>query len=578
MRRTKIVCTIGPASDTNERIQQLLHAGMNVARLNFSHGTHEEHGKRIQALKNEAQKIGKHLGILLDTKGPEIRTGMVPDQGIHLKSEARFILDTDLKTIGSSERVGITYHELWGEVTEGTHILLDDGLIDLKVISIEDKKIVTVIQNGGLLKSQKGVNVPGISIQLPAVTEKDRDDILFGIREGIDFIAASFTRKASDILAVRRIVEEQGADIKIIAKIESREGLINLDGILEVADGLMVARGDLGVEIPVEEVPIHQKDMIHRCHLLGKPVIVATQMLDSMIRNPRPTRAEASDVANAILDGTDAIMLSGETAAGQYPVEAVEMMNKIALQTESHYFDGRSPLHPHLNVAEAISHASYTIARDLEAKAILTPTHSGLTARMISKYRPEALIIAATPFENVARQLSLQWGVYPLLIQESLETDQLLSIAVNEALTHNLIQTGDVVVITAGVPVGRVGTTNMIKVQVIGNVVAKGSGIGRKSYSGPVRLITTSHGTQFTQGEILVAPFTDKDSIPMIAKAGALILEEGGLTSHGAIAALNYGIPAIVGAKDIISKLVNGQILTVDALAGVVYDGTVSIL
>lgn len=578
MRRTKIVCTIGPASETSEIIHQLLHAGMNVARLNFSHGTQEEHGKRIQTLRNEAQKNGKHLGILLDTKGPEIRTGMVPGQGIQLQSEARFILDTDLETIGSSERVGITYHELWGEVTQGTHILIDDGLIDLEVISVEDKKIVTVIQNGGLLKSQKGVNVPGISIHLPAVTEKDREDILFGIREGIDFIAASFTRKASDILAVRRIVEEQGADIKIIAKIESREGLINLDGILEVADGLMVARGDLGVEIPVEEVPIHQKDMIHRCHLLGKPVIVATQMLDSMIRNPRPTRAEASDVANAILDGTDAIMLSGETAAGQYPVEAVQMMNKIAQQTESHYFDGRSPVHPHLNVAEAISHASYTIARDLEAKAILTPTHSGLTARMISKYRPESLIIAATPFEKVARQLSLQWGVYPLLIQESLETDQLLSIAVNEALTHNLVQTGDVVVITAGVPVGRVGTTNMIKVQVIGNVVAKGSGIGRKSYSGPVRLITASHSTSFNQGDIFVAPFTDKDSIPMIAKAGALILEEGGLTSHGAIAALNYGIPAIVGAKDILSKIANGQIVTVDAQAGVVYDGTVSIL
>lgn len=578
MRRTKIVCTIGPASESSEKIQQLLIAGMNVARLNFSHGTHAEHGKRIQTLRNEAQKLGKHLGILLDTKGPEIRTGMVPDQGIQLKSEATFILDTDLQTLGSSERVGITYHELWREVKSGTHILLDDGLIDLRVESIEESRITTIVQNGGLLKSQKGVNVPGISIQLPAVTQKDRDDILFGIREGIDFIAASFTRKASDILAVRRIVEEQGANIKIIAKIESREGIINLDGILEVADGLMVARGDLGVEIPVEEVPIYQKEMIKKCHLLGKPVIVATQMLDSMIRNPRPTRAEASDVANAILDGTDAIMLSGETAAGSYPVEAVEMMNKIALQTESHYFDGRSPRHPHLNVAEAISHASYTIARDLEAAAILTPTHSGLTARMISKYRPESLIIAATPFPQVARQLSLQWGVYPLLIQESSGTDELLSIAVNEAITHSLIQTGDVVVITAGVPVGRVGTTNMIKVQVIGNVVTKGTGIGRKAYSGPARLITSTDSTPFTQGEILVAPFTDKDLIPIIEKAGALILEEGGLTSHGAIAALNYGIPAIVGAKDIFTKITNGQILTVDALAGVVYDGTVSIL
>lgn len=578
MRRTKIVCTIGPASESAEKIQQLLQAGMNVARLNFSHGTHAEHGRRIQALREEAQKQGRHLGILLDTKGPEIRTGLVPEEGIQLKSEAQFILDTDLKTLGSVERVGITYFELWKEVKPGTHILLDDGLIDLQVESIQEGKISTIVKNGGLLKSQKGVNVPGIPIQLPAVTEKDREDILFGIQEGIDFIAASFTRKASDILAVRRIVEEQGANIKIIAKIESREGIINLDGILEVADGLMVARGDLGVEIPVEEVPIHQKDMINKCHFLGKPVIVATQMLDSMIRNPRPTRAEASDVANAILDGTDAIMLSGETAAGSYPIEAVQMMNKIALQTESHYFDSRSPRHPHLNVAEAISHASYTIARDLEASAILTPTHSGLTARMISKYRPKSLIIAATPFSQIARQLTLQWGVYPLLIQESYGTDQLLSIAVNESISHKLIQTGDVVVITAGVPVGKVGTTNMIKVQVIGNVIAKGTGIGRKAYTGPAKLITSTDSNSFVEGDILVAPFTDKDSVSMIAKAGALILEEGGLTSHGAITALNYGIPAIVGATEIISKITNGQILTVDALAGVIYDGTVSIL
>jgi pyruvate kinase len=578
MRRTKIVCTIGPASESNEKVQQLLQAGMNVARLNFSHGTHAEHGKRIRTLREEAQKLNKNLGILLDTKGPEIRTGMVPEQGILLQIDSSFILDTDLTTLGSLERVGITYSELWKEVKPGTHILLDDGLIELEVHSVEDGRIHSVVRNGGLLKSQKGINVPSIPINLPAVTEKDREDILFGIREGIDFIAASFTRKASDILAVRRIVEEQGANIKIIAKIESREGLINLDDILEVADGLMVARGDLGVEIPVEEVPIHQKEMIHKCHLLGKPVIVATQMLDSMIRQPRPTRAEASDVANAILDGTDAIMLSGETAAGQFPVEAVQMMNKIALQTESHYFDGRSPRHPHLNVAEAISHASYTIARDLDAAAILTPTHSGLTARMISKYRPKSIIIAATPFNQVARQLSLQWGVYPLLIPESSGTDQLLSVAVNEALSHNLIQTGDVVVITAGVPVGRVGTTNMIKVQIIGNVLAKGTGIGRKSYSGVARIVTSSVDNSLTEGEILVAPYTDKDTVPLIAKAGALIVEEGGLTSHAALASLNYGIPAVVGAKDVITKIANGQILTVDALAGVVYDGTVSIL
>ncbi|AGA69333.1 pyruvate kinase [Desulfitobacterium dichloroeliminans LMG P-21439] len=577
MRRTKIVCTIGPASESKENIHQLLKAGMNVARLNFSHGTHAEHGKRIRTLREEAQRLDIHLGILLDTKGPEIRTGMVPDSGVQLNREAIFILDGDLSTLGSSERVGITYAELWKEVSQGTHILLDDGLIDLEVISVAEEKITTRIQNGGILKSKKGVNVPGVSIQLPAITEKDREDILFGLREGIDFIAASFSRKAADILAVRRLVEEEGSNVKIIAKIESREGIDNLDEILEVSDGLMVARGDLGVEVPVEEVPIHQKDMINKCHSLGKPVIVATQMLDSMMRNPRPTRAEASDVANAILDGTDAIMLSGETAAGQYPIEAVEMMNKIALQTEKHFLDGRTFYDPHINIAEAISHASYTIARDLEAAAILTPTHSGMTARMISKFRPQSLIIAATPFEQVARQLSLSWGINPLLIPESSDTDQLLSVSVNQGISHHLIKTGDVVVITAGVPVGKVGTTNIIKVQVIGDVIAKGTGIGRKSYSGAARTSDTDLDS-FKQGDILVAPYTDKELISLIAKAGALVVEEGGLTSHGALAALHYGIPTIVGAKDVIRKIKDGQILTVDALAGVVYDGIVSIL
>lgn len=578
MRRTKIVCTIGPASESPEKVEKLLLAGMNVARLNFSHGTHEEHGNRIQVLKEKAKQLDKYLGILLDTKGPEIRTGMVSEAGVKLENGAALILDTDTKSLGSAERIGITYKELWQEVKPGTHILLDDGLIDLEVQSVQSEKIQTTVCNGGLLKSQKGVNVPGVPIQLPAVTDKDVSDIQFGLTQGIDFIAASFTRKASDILAVRKIVEEANANVKIIAKIESHEGLDNLDSILEVVDGLMVARGDLGVEIPVEEVPIAQKEMIRKCHLLGKPVIVATQMLDSMIRQPRPTRAEASDVANAILDGTDAIMLSGETAAGQYPVEAVKMMDKIARRTEKVYLDEQTPRHPHLNIAEAISHATYTIAHDLEASAILTPTHSGLTARMISKYRPKSLVIAATPFDFVARQLTLQWGVYPLLIAESSGTDQLLSTAVNEALAHDLVQTGNTVVITAGVPVGKVGTTNMIKVQIIGNVLAKGTGIGRKSALGSARIITNPKTETFENGDILVARFTDAEYIPLISRASALVIEEGGLTSHAAITALSYGIPAIVGVPNVMNLFSEGQLLTVDALGGVVYEGQVTIL
>lgn len=578
MRRTKIVCTIGPSSESREKVQALLAAGMDVARLNFSHGTHEEHGRRIAILKEEAAKFGKHLGILLDTKGPEVRTGKVPEEGIILENGSVYSLDTDLSLLGNQQRVGITYADLWRKVKLGGHILIDDGQLDLEVTSVDNEVIQTIIRNGGVLKSQKGVNVPGALNDLPAVTERDIEDIRFGISQGIDFIAASFTRKAINVLDVRRVVEEMDAEVHIIAKIESQEGLNNLDTILEVADGLMVARGDLGVEIPVEEVPIRQKEMIRKCNLLGKPVIVATQMLDSMIRQPRPTRAEASDVANAILDGTDAIMLSGETAAGLFPVESVRMMDKISKRTEQTSLNNQLTRHHQRNVAESISFASYTIAKDLEAAAILTPTHSGLTARMISKYHPSALIVAATPFATTARKLALQWGVQSMLVPQSLGTDEMLSLAVNTSLNKNFIHAGDVVVITAGVPIGKVGSTNMIKVQVMGNILSKGTGIGRKSYSGVARKVRLPKEDLFNDGDILIAETTDADYVPIIARAGALVIEEGGLTSHAAIVALQYGIPAIVGAQEAFSKVSNGQVLTVDALSGVMYEGSISIL
>ncbi|MDA8222683.1 pyruvate kinase [Desulfosporosinus sp.] len=577
MRRTKIVCTIGPASESEEKVQALLAAGMDVARLNFSHGTHEEHSRRIVTLRKEAAKFGKHLGILLDTKGPEVRTGKVPEEGITLINGSEFILDTDL-SLGNQQRVGITYTELWRKIQPGSHILIDDGQLDLEVTSVDKEIIRTIIRNGGILKSQKGVNTPNALIDLPAVTERDIEDIRFGISQGIDFIAASFTRKALNILDVRRVVEEMGADVHIIAKIESQEGINNLDDILEVADGLMVARGDLGVEIPVEEVPIRQKEMIRKCNLLGKPVIVATQMLDSMIRQPRPTRAEASDVANAIFDGTDAIMLSGETAAGLYPIEAVQMMDKLAKRTEKTCLNNVSSRYTQLNVAEAISFASYTIAKDLQATAILTPTHSGLTACMISKYRPIAMIIAATPFASTARKLSLQWGVQPILVPESSGTDEMLSVTVNTSLNQNYIHAGDVVVITAGVPIGKVGSTNMIKVQVMGNILSKGIGIGRRSYSGLARKVQFPDKEVFNDGEVLIALSTDARFVPLISRAGALVVEEGGLTPHAAITGLQYGIPTIVGAADAFSKVENGQTLTVDALTGMMYEGSVSIL
>ncbi|GAB6159283.1 pyruvate kinase [Desulfotomaculum varum] len=577
MRKTKIVCTIGPASESSEQVKRLLAAGMDVARLNFSHGTHQEHGKRIAVLRQEAARMGKHLAIILDTKGPEIRTGMVPEQGVYLNSGATFVLDTD-PAPGSPERVSITYAELWREVAPGTRILIDDGQMELEVTAVEPARITTVVLSGGLLKSQKGVNIPDASIQLPAVTAKDEADIRFGLAQGIDFIAASFVRKAADVLAVRRIVEEAGADVQIIAKIENREGLANLDAILQVADGLMVARGDLGVEIPAEEVPIAQKEMIHKCNMLGKPVIVATQMLDSMIRQPRPTRAEASDVANAILDGADAIMLSGETAAGKYPVEAVMMMDKIARRTETILANQSRERSPQINVTEAISHAGCTIAEDLQAAAILTPTHSGLTARMISKYRPRCPIVAATPFAATARRLALQWGVQPLLVPAGDGTDQVMAVAVTTALQHRLVQTGDLVVITAGVPAGQTGTTNMIKIQVVGNILTRGAGIGRQSYAGTARLVTSTEPATFNKGDILVAASLDADFMPLVARAGALVVEEGGLTSPAAIAALHFGIPAVVGAAEALTKIADGETVTVDALSGAVYQGSVAIL
>lgn len=575
MRRTKIICTIGPVTESPEMFRQLLKAGMNVARLNFSHGTHEEHGTRIKNLKDVAEQAGCNLGILLDTKGPEIRTGMVPEEGVLLEKGQQFILDNN-ELVGSSQRVSITYPNLWHEVKQGSHVLLDDGLIDLEVLSAQNAQIITKVVNEGLLKSRKGVNVPDVHIQLPALTEKDINDIFFGLKNGIDFIAASFTRKASDILEVRKLVEDYGSSVQIIAKIENREGISNIDSILEVADGIMVARGDLGVEVPVEEVPIHQKEIISKCNNLNKVVIVATQMLDSMMRQPRPTRAEASDVANAILDGTDAIMLSGETAVGQYPIEAVKTMDKIARRTESIYFKAAVLPEKGHSIAEAIGHASNTIANDLNAAAIITPTHSGITARTISRHRPRSLIIAATPFPETARGLSLNWGVHSILINETAETDELLSIAVTKALDQDLVNTGDIVVITAGVPVGKVGSTNLLKVQVVGKVLSRGMGIGRRTYSGTAR--KNADLSLFRDGDILISPVTDADMLPLIAKAGALVVERGGLTSHAAIVALEYGIPAVVGARDAMNEIQEGMLITVDASSGVVYEGTVAML
>ncbi|MEJ8546978.1 pyruvate kinase [Brevibacillus borstelensis] len=583
LRKAKIVCTIGPASESVETLKKLIHAGMNVARLNFSHGSHQEHAARIASIRQACEETGKQVAILLDTKGPEIRTGSLGVDSVELVEGSRIILTTK-EVAGTEKRVSITYGDLPGDVKAGDTILIDDGLIGLTVEKVEGNEIVCEIKNGGTLKSKKGVNVPGVKINLPGITEKDAQDIVFGIEQGVDFIAASFVRKASDILEIREILERHHAKIDIIAKIENQEGVDNVDEILAVADGLMVARGDLGVEIPAEEVPLVQKQLIRKCNDLGKPVITATQMLDSMQRNPRPTRAEASDVANAIFDGTDAIMLSGETAAGKYPVESVETMNRIAVRAEQE-LNYREILFAHavkkqVTITDAISQAVANAALDLDATAVITATESGHTARMVSKYRPKAPIVAVTPHESVMRRLALVNGVYPVLGTVANTTDEMLELSVQKSLEAGFVRHGDLVVITAGVPVQEVGTTNLMKIHVIGDIVAKGQGIGRKIVTGKVVVARSAAEAieKTEEGNVLVMIGTDSEMVPAFEKAGAVITEEGGLTSHAAIVGLNLNVPVIVGVKKVTELLKDGQTVTVDAERGHIYTGHARVL
>ena len=462
-KRTKIVCTLGPASEKEEVLRELIKSGLNVCRMNFSHGSHEEHKGRMDLVKKIREELGQPTAILLDTKGPEIRTGQFDMPEVLLEEGQQFTI-TMKDVMGNKEMCTVSYKGLANDVKAGDTILIDDGLVGLTVKEVNGDDIVCEVQNSGIVKNHKGVNVPGVKVNLPAITEKDRSDIEFGIEQGIDFIAASFVRKVSDVLAIREILEENNAThIKIISKIENQEGVDNLDEIIEVSDGIMVARGDLGVEIPTEEIPVVQKLMIKKCNEAGKPVITATQMLDSMMRNPRPTRAEVTDVANAIYDGTDAIMLSGETAAGKYPVEAVKTMATIAKRAEETMRNRRDKINNSKNVTDAISYATCTTAMDLDARAILSSTSSGHTARMVSKFRPDCPIIATTTNEGVRRQLSLTWGVLPVMRENSTNTDQVITNSIEAAKSAKYVNENDVVVITAGA--GE--ATNLIKVETV---------------------------------------------------------------------------------------------------------------
>ena len=581
-KKTKIVCTLGPASQSEEVLTELIENGLNVCRLNFSHGSHEEHKERMDVVKKVREQLKKPVAILLDTKGPEIRTGNFADPEVFLEEGSKFTI-TMADVVGTKEICTVSYKGLANDVVKGNLILIDDGLVGLRVEDVVGEEIHCIVENSGIVKNHKGVNVPGVKINLPALTPKDISDIEFGITQGIDFIAASFVRKASDVLAIREVLENNNAtDIQIISKIENQEGVDNLDEILQVSDGLMVARGDLGVEIPTEEMPIVQKEMIKKCNELGKPVITATQMLDSMIRNPRPTRAEVTDVANAIYDGTDAIMLSGETAAGKYPVEAVKVMSAIAKRIEETLdYDNilRSKGLNNTNVTDAISYATCTTAKSLNASGIITSTSSGHTARMVSKFRPNTPIIAATPNEKTSRQLSLSWGVYTVNCQQAGNTDDLIDNSIEASKSEGFIHDGELVVITAGVPTGVSGTTNLIKVHVVSEEICQGIGIGRTTVEGKVRFVNSGEScADFNEGDILVTNMTDKEMNPYIEKAAAIVTEDGGMTSHAAIVGINLGKPVIVSATNILSSVEDGEIITVDTTRGAVYRGSSRVL
>ncbi|MBP9593653.1 MAG: pyruvate kinase [Trichococcus sp.] len=580
MKKTKIVCTIGPASESVETLVKLINAGMNVARLNFSHGDFEEHGARIVNIREASKITGKMCAILLDTKGPEIRTNNMKDGIVSLiAGETVRISMTEVE--GTKDKFSITYPELIDDVVVGNHILLDDGLIDLEVTEIdrENNEIVTLIKNSGILKNKKGVNLPGIKTNFPGITQKDTEDIIFGIENDVDFIAASFVRRASDVLAITEILEKHNAThIQIIPKIENQEGLDNIDEILKVSQGLMVARGDLGVEIPTEEVPIAQKMLIKKCNALGKPVITATQMLDSMQRNPRPTRAEAGDVANAIFDGTDAVMLSGETAAGDYPVEAVTTMATIAIRTEEAIVGQDAfalKAYSNTDMAEAIGQSVGHTARNLNIQTIVAATESGHTARMISKYRPKSHIVAVTFSERQRRGLALSWGVYPFVTEKPDSTDEMMELAAKVAKEEKFAKEGDLIIITAGVPVGERGTTNLMKIQLIGTKLTSGQGIGDKSVIGKavVALSAEEAIAKATEDCILVLKNSDKDYTPAFEKAAAVIVEAGGLTSHAAVVGIANGIPVIVGAKNVTALVQDNELITIDSRRGIIYRG-----
>ena len=576
MRKTKIVCTMGPSTDKPGILRQLMENGMNVARFNFSHGDYEEHKGRYDKVRALSKELDLPIACMLDTKGPEIRLGEFKNGVEKLTTGQKFTL-TSRSVEGTNEICSVTYKELPHDVKPGGRIMLDDGLIELRIDEVGDTDIVCTVCNDGTIKTKKGVNVPGVHLSMPYMSQRDKDDIIFGIQQGYDFIAASFVRTAQDVYDIRNLLNQYDSNIRIIAKIENREGVNNIDSILAAADAVMVARGDLGVEIDFTELPGIQKTIIDRSFSFGKPIVTATQMLDSMIVNPRPTRAEISDVANAIYDGTSAIMLSGETAAGAYPVEALKTMSAIAERTEQEGFHLRSRTMDSnpgkISVSDATAHAACLTARDVNAAAIVTVSESGTTARLLSKYRPQQPIIACVMREQVQRQLSLSWGITPLMMSLAHSTDELIEMSTALAKENGYLHNGELAVVTAGVPVGVSGTTNMIKIHMVGNCLATGVGVGPENNdvaSGKACVCRTMDEVRakFKPGMVLVVPSTSNEMLSFVRDAAALVVEEPGLNSHAAIAGKALLKPTVVGAAGATSHIRDGLMVAVDCAHG----------
>ena len=576
MIKTKVVCTLGPATEDDKVLRALMVEGMNVARFNFSHGDHAQHERNMGRVKRLREELGYPVATLLDTKGPEIRIGKFEKGQIQLQEGQSFTLTTD-ELIGNETCASISYKNLIKDIEVGSKILIDDGLIELKVKHLTDKEIKCEVVNGGTVSNLKGINVPNVRLSMPFISEKDREDIIFGVSQGFDFIAASFTRCAEDILQIRKILSEYNCNtINIIAKIENMQGVENIDEIIHVSDGIMVARGDMGVEIPIQDVPVIQKKIIKKVYNAEKQVITATQMLDSMMKNPRPTRAEATDVANAIYDGTSAIMLSGETAAGKYPVEALKTMVSIAGRAEEDidftaHFRKREDSN-NKDVTNAISHATCTTAMDLNAAAIITVTKSGKTARMISKYRPACPIVGCSTYEYICRQMSLSWGVLPLMIEEEESTDVLFDHAVAAAEKAGYVKSGELAVITAGIPLGISGTTNIIKVHVVGHILVTGKAMVKKKICASLCVCKSEDEVKkyFKPGDILVISETSNNIMEELKQASGIIVEQDGINSHAAIVGLSLDIPIILGANNATHILKSGAIIVLDGEKGTV--------